>query len=290
MKTNTICQTLASVAIGSVLTLGASSASAANMTAVEAVNNFLLYATVNDTDIVNNGCSINWSTYVGHTKGACFVIEILKHGNGYATDYNANAQDFYHLWGHNSPTSAQLFDLVDTAPVVGTPVQEDDTYWRKVTSLGQVQANDVMVIDNYNGYAGHALVVRGPAQLMTSTYSPVWAGTLQYALPIADSTGSAHGCGSPQAQLTYPDTRCATGLQGVGTGYIRIYVDLLTGNIIGHTWSVAPTSSSGYYPNSTSSIGRPIRFGRFGKNTTGAPAPEEPPPPPPPPPPVGIDT
>ena len=262
------------------------------MTLVQAVNTFLLNNSVNDTDTLN-GCSINWTTGVGHTKGACFFVEIFKHGNGYANDYNwAQSTDIWKMWGKNSPASHDFFVMIDAAPAPGGPAPSPERYFRKITSVTSLQAGDVMSIDSRpapNTYAGHMLIVTGAAQLLPSqatqpgAVGPFWLGTIQWAIPIADSTTSKHGC-----NVNYPDSRwsgdCSSGSpinngEGAGTGFIRVYTDITTGQIIGHTWSVSNGDPSIYYYSQTR---RPFRFGRL---TSPLPVPQNPLPPPPPPPP-----
>jgi hypothetical protein len=281
MRTISTSLTLASVAICSAITFGAGTASAANITHVDAALDFIMNASVNDTDI-SNGCSINWATYEGHTKGACFFIEALKHGNGYTDDYTST--DINTLWGAGSPTSHQLYVKLDTSPGVGSSAPSPETYFRKITSIGNLQEGDIIIIDSQpapNTYAGHVLLARGPAALINPQINPKFSGTIQWAVPIADSTDSKHGCNP-----AYPDSRwfgdCTTGYgpgAGAGTGYIRIYTDILTGALLGYTWSVTSATSTSYYSPST----RPYRIGRL----TNLPPPAPPPPPPPPPPPVG---
>lgn len=274
MRTNSLSLALASVVACSVIMLGASSASAANMNHVTAANTFISNAVVNDTDIDDSGCSINWATYVGHTKGACLFIEVLKHGNNYAADYVST--DIKAMWGSSSPTSAQLYAKISASPPVGGTAPSPETYFRQVTSIGSIQSGDVMVINSTSSYAGHTMIVRGAASLISTQLNPKWSGTLQWAVPIIDSTDSKHGCNP-----SYPDSRwygdCNNGYQtgtGAGYGYVRIYTDLLTGQLLGYTWSVTSADSSTYYSPST----RPYKIARL----TNLPAPIPPPPPPPP--------
>jgi hypothetical protein len=104
---------------------------------------------------------------------------------------------------------------------------------------------------------------------------PRYSGTKQYAVPIIDSTNSSHGCNT-----AYPDSRwtgtCTGGYggSGIGTGYIRVYTDSMTGILLGYTWSVTASTTSYYSPST-----RPYRVGRLFK--LPAPLPTEDPPPPP---------
>ena len=278
MNKNTLRLTLASVAACSVITLGSSPASAYDEH-VDAAEEFIFNATVNDTD-TTNGCWINWTdsnSLIGHTKGACYFTELLKGGFGYA------AADIKALWGTPGQlgfaiNSQLFFNKINSSPVVGAPAPATETYFRRITNITGVHRGDVIAIGETSTYAGHVMIVRGDpiAMIGANALPPFYSGTIQWAVPITDSTTAEHG-----ASGTYKDSRC-TGTcvgsafdAGAGLAYIRIYTDLLTSNLLGYTWSA--TSNSPYLSPST----RPYRIGRL----VNLPAALPPPPPPPPPPP-----
>jgi hypothetical protein len=168
------------------------------------------------------------------------------------------------------------FDLIDASPTVGSLAPDPETYFRRVTSVTAIQRGDIMAIGATDTYAGHTLIVTGPPTEISPQVMPIYSGTKQWALPIADSTNTAHGCNP-----AYPDTRwrgqCIGGymVAGAGTGYIRLYTDALTGVALGYTWSVTSSSSSYYAPSN-----RPYRIGRPFKLPDPIQDPVPPPPPP----------
>ncbi|WP_437579945.1 hypothetical protein [Sorangium sp. So ce887] len=174
--------------------------------------------------------------------------------------YGVSGQDINNLWNSTSPTSLKYYDEF----VLGT-------HATSITNATSIAAGDVLVIGRgtTGSYGGHTVIVTGAALELNTVanpaLNPIKASTRQWALPIADSTSTTHGC-NPD----YPDSRwtgtCAGGTftPGLGTAYMRIYSDLsgnlsgLTGSLSGqgHSWSV--TSGATVYEAST----RPYVIGR----------------------------
>ena len=240
---------------GSALMLGSATASAQDHT--DAALDFIARATPNEW---GDGCSINWEVEGGFasgtTKSACFFNLSLKRAEGYAD------RDLRAMWGFPSPTSAVLFDFVDTSPPVGSLAPAVETYFRKITQAtgpSGIQKGDILVMDATSAYAGHTVIVTGPPSLIEPAIMPVYSGTKQYAVPIADSTEDSHGCNA-----SYPDSRwggtCTGGYMdpGADTGFLRVYTDSLSGVLLGFTWSVTSSLASYYSPTA-----RPYRVGRL---------------------------
>ncbi|WP_437683826.1 hypothetical protein [Sorangium sp. So ce131] len=263
---------VASLAAASLITLGSASASAKDHAdfAVEFVEN-----TTADNNEWGLPCSIDWEGYRATTKAACFFTLMLQKSMNY-TD-----RDTYKIWGSSSPTSAMYFDWINRSPVVGAPPSpEGEYYFRRVTRVADIQKGDVFAVGEVRvgstvTYAGHTMIITGEPTEIYPQINPRYADTRQFAVPIADSTNSSHGCNA-----SYPDSRwsgsCTTGVMagGAGTGYIRIYTYASTGMLLGFTWSVTSSTSSYYSPTA-----RPYRIGRLWK----LPEPEStdlPPPPP----------
>ncbi|WP_437301902.1 hypothetical protein [Sorangium sp. So ce388] len=277
---------VASLAAASLITLGSASASAKDHAdwALE-----FLDKTIADNNTWGNdpACYINWETapapaedgsfvpgegmpaWSAMTKGACFFTLTLQKSMGYTQD------DIKRLWRKNSPTSDQYFDVINASPAVGAAPPGIETYFRRVTRAIDVQKGDVLVVGATATYAGHTVVITGTPTEILPQINPRYSGTKQYAVPIADSTETAHGCNE-----SYPDSRwsgpCTGGYMtsGAGTGYMRVYTDSLTGILLGYTWSVTSSTTSYYSPST-----RPFRIGRLFK--LPAPLPTDPPPPPP---------
>ncbi|WP_437490151.1 hypothetical protein WME75_12965 [Sorangium sp. So ce1014] len=175
--------------------------------------------------------------------------------------------DIFNLWGKNSPSSLDYYAKF----VAGTNVTQ-------ITNASSIAAGDVLVVGRgtTGSYSGHTVIITDVAlelnTMANPALNPKYTNTKQWALPIADSTNSVHGCNA-----TYPDSRwtgtCAGGTftPGTGTAFMRIYSDLsgnlsgLSGTLVGgsgtltgqgHTWSV--TSGAPVYEPTT----RPYVIGR----------------------------
>ncbi|WP_437970430.1 hypothetical protein WMF04_14560 [Sorangium sp. So ce260] len=177
--------------------------------------------------------------------------------------YGVGDADINNLWGSNSPSSLIYYSNF----AAGNNVTQ-------VTNANNILPGDVLVIGlgTTGSYSGHTLIITDvPLGLGAPTnpaLNPLKPSTKQWALPIADTTNSVHGCNAK-----YPDSRwtgtCTSGTftPGMGTGYMRLYSDL-SGNLSGltvasnglngqgHSWSV--TSGATVYDAST----RPYVIGR----------------------------
>ncbi|WP_438029150.1 hypothetical protein [Sorangium sp. So ce233] len=180
-------------------------------------------------------------------SGAVFLTAVQKEAFGYTST------DIAVLWGSTSPNSSQYFDNFFAA----------QPHFEEITTIGDVDEGDVLILDATMTYSGHTAIVTGPATLLASALNPIVADTQQWALPIADSTSSKHGCSA-----SYPDSRCVGGVftPGEGTAFMRIYTDM-SGVPVGHTWSVSAASASNYFPISGTVPGagaaRPFKIGRL---------------------------
>ncbi|XXX80633.1 hypothetical protein WMF30_17910 [Sorangium sp. So ce134] len=203
--------------------------------------------------IIDGTISLDPDTTVG--VGASFFTLTQK------LIWGIDDADIFNLWGKNGPTSLEYYAKFSA----GTNVTQ-------ITNAGNIAAGDVLVIGRgtTGSYSGHTVIITGAAHQLGLTMTdpalnPKYANTKQWALPIADSTNSVHGCNA-----AYPDSRwtgtCASGTftAGPGTGFLRIYSDLsgnlsgLTGSLNGqgHSWSV--TSGGTVYQADT----RPYVIGR----------------------------
>ncbi|WP_437766965.1 hypothetical protein WMF27_21715 [Sorangium sp. So ce281] len=264
---------VASLAAASFITLASASASAkgAEDWALEFIEN----AESNEWG-TEPECFMNWDdpdqskAWTGMTKAACFFTLSLQKAMGYSS------LDMYSMWGKNSPTSDYYFDIINVSPKVGANPSGFETYFRLVERAADIQKGDVFSIGATGTFAGHTMIVTGAPEKITPQINPRYSRTEQFAVPIADSTSSSHGCSEGQ----YKDSRwsgpCTGGYMtpGAGTGYVRVYADSFSGVLLGFTWSVTSSQSSYYSPTT-----RPYRIGRLAKLPD--PLPTEPPPPPP---------
>lgn len=271
MTRRTTSLAIASLAVGSLIMLGATSASAQDH--VDVGLGFINAAGPGTGNDWATPCEIDWAAHTGKTKAACFFTLSLMKAQGYLE------RDIYGMWASTGPTSDKYFDLIDSSPALGSPAPEPETYFRRITTATAIARGDVIAVGATTTtpiYAGHTMVVTGPAQEIMPQVMPRYSGTKQYAVPIMDSTNTSHGCNT-----AYPDNRwigdCSTGRMdpGAGTAYIRVYTDALTGILLGYTWSVTASSSSYYSPST-----RPYRVGRLFKLPDPIEDPVDPPPPP----------
>ncbi|MGK3981881.1 hypothetical protein WME99_02535 [Sorangium sp. So ce136] len=170
------------------------------------------------------------------SSGAVLFTAVQKEAFGYTST------DIAVLWGSTSPNSAQYY----TNFFAGNHVT-------KISTATGIAAGDVLVIGAAGTYTGHTAIVTGAATQLSPALNPVFANTKQWAVPIADSTTTTHGC-----SVSYPDSRCVGGTftAGEGTAYMRLYSDL-SDNLKGYSWSV--TSGATYYWPET----RPYVIGRL---------------------------
>jgi hypothetical protein len=170
-------------------------------------------------------------------NGASFVTNALEDAWGYTQD------EFYFMWESDFPTSPTYYNAI---------VNKD--YFNHITNVANIAPGQLFAINSAaatettGAYAGHTMViVEAPTQL-TIPLKPIIAGTLQYAVKIADATNVIHG-----VNAKYPDSRAGTTNKN-GTGYVRIYVKndpgttahgSLTG--LGYTWSVTSTENMENY-------------------------------------------
>lgn len=263
---------LASLTAGSLIILGAATAQAQDHT--DWALDFITNSGPNNE--WGSPCQIDWSVPSGVTKGACFFALTLMQAQGYTEE------DIDALWGARSPSSDTLYQLIyNSLPIGSTATPTTETYFRRVSRAIDIEKGDILSIGATGTYSGHTMIITGAAiDISSQGIMPRYSGTKQYALPIADSTNTSHGCNA-----AYPDSRwrgpCTGGYvdPGAGTAYLRVYTDSLTGILLGFTWSVTASTSSYYSPST-----RPYRIGRLFKLPDDpAPTPDTPEDPPPPP-------
>lgn len=304
MSRRTTSLAVASLAAASLITLGSASASAKDHAdwALEFLDHTEPEKNLSGTD----PCYMNWESepdpsldgslvpgegmgaWASMTKGACLFTLTLQKSMGYTRN------DIKRHWQKYSPTSEEYFDKINASPALGAPPPARETFFRRVTRAVDIEKGDILVIDKKveidpvtgmpvidpvtgmpKGYAGHTVIITGAPKEILVQVNPRYSGTKQYAVPIVDSTETAHGCNE-----AYKDSRwsgdCSDGSMtpGIGKGFIRVYTDSLTGILLGYTWSVTSSMTSYYSPSN-----RPYRIGRPFKLM--APLPTEPPPPPP---------
>ncbi|CAN92787.1 putative secreted protein [Sorangium cellulosum So ce56] len=169
-----------------------------------------------------------------------------------------DAANMSYYWGSTSPSSEKYY----------TEFTKPGAIVSLISNISNVAAGDVLVINKtvasgvQTAYGGHTVIVTGPAQQLTTALNPIYSGTVQWALPIADSTSSVHGCSTIWRDSRWTNT-CSDFVAGPGTGYMRIYTDT-SGVPVGHTWSVTSVSAGNYFPISSTTVpARPFVIGRL---------------------------
>jgi hypothetical protein len=185
--------------------------------------------------------------------GAVFFTEIQKQefwsDPDPAVDAVNDANNIAFYWGSTSPSSEKYYTEF-TKP--------GSTLISLVSNAGSIAAGDVLVVNKTSSYGGHTMIATGPAVQLTTALTPTAPNTLQWALPIADSTTSVHGCSNIYKDSRWSGT-CTNFTSGPGTGYIRLYTDL-SGNLVGHSWSVTSGSTAYWF---TGTGARPFVVGRL---------------------------
>jgi len=186
-------------------------------------------------------------------NGGSFVTKAVKDA------YDLTSTEFKFLWTVSTLSAGGWYTAITT-----------NDYFTPVTNISQVGADQVFAINAVASpaYVGHAVVIIGAPVEITEgqsnyLYEPFLFDTnpsdgingwRQYAIPIADSTGSTHG-----HDVDFPDDRWDPATNTFagnipGTAYMRLYADQVTGAITAYSWSV---ESADVYDQAT----RPFAIG-----------------------------
>lgn len=187
---------------------------------------------------------IDANVWTGH--GAPFFTAALR------SAYELSSIDVASLWGSSNPSSPVYYDHILAQNHFTHITTLDDADGDLIAD--NIEPGDLLSIDAVTGYNGHSVVILSAPERLPGTMNPVIAGTRQWAVEIADSTSTGHGCSS-----VFPDSRgCGAGfVAGPGTGYMRLYTDVATGALLGYTWGITSCSTCYYAPAT-----RPYAIGR----------------------------
>jgi hypothetical protein len=200
------------------------------------------------------GREISWkgSNGLAHstnrTKCASLVTQLLE---------KAYDPDFVGWFGCTSPHAAAYHDAIEV---------EDG--FDLIESIFDIQPGDIVAIryddagcsqltcGTFTGCttSGHVAIVAA-APTLRSPVSPLVGGTVQYALPIIDSSSTYHGV----TDTRYKSDALGADDKGVGRGTMRLYVDSADPErpIVGYSWS--NVAGSLFYPHSK----RDLVIGRY---------------------------
>ncbi|GAA2682272.1 hypothetical protein GCM10010412_067460 [Nonomuraea recticatena] len=195
------------------------------------------------------------SSYYNRSKCASFVTTELKKASPTITGQYLE-DDF----GSQSPTSAQYHDTFVSGAsrfiTSSNPALDQVTEIRAGTIIA-IKYNDVG--SGSGDPTGHMMIAAGTP---VSYNRDANDSTIEWAVPVIDSTQKPHGVASSLSGSLYhdfPDTRSVgtTEYDGVGRGWIFIRTDAAN-HPQGHWWGVNEHVVDGFH----SVADRPIAFGR----------------------------
>src|SRR5262249_39615719 len=154
--------------------------------------------------------------YESHTDCSGFVDALL------AYSYGIDKDAFRAIFGSGRPTAARYHDAI-----------VDQKSFQRIEHVQDLLPGDFLAVKYFarKDNTGHVMLVVGrPSRLATK--EPTIADTMQWEVPVIDSSESGHGP---------TDTRHKRGADGkdhdgLGEGVLRIYSDA-TGSVAGFTWS-----------------------------------------------------
>ena len=176
------------------------------------------------------------------TKCGSFVGKLLR--NAYT---NVTSTVLDNLTGSGSPNATQWYDAIsDNRSYTNTT----GTFTLHGTRLVNAMAEGDILASSYStasGATGHVMLV--------DTFEMVATGL--WLVRVIDSTEYVHG-----DDPDYPDTRYASGDEGIGAGFIFLYTD---GNhyLTGWTWSADKNSTIYQTTNAAAPNYRPMVIGRM---------------------------
>lgn len=197
------------------------------------------------------------TTYFNRSKCGSFVTKVIKRVLPGATD-----QYLADNFGSISPTAAQYHDTFTGGAEYFTTSANSG-----LDQLTEIGAGVIIAI-KYNSASsgtgdstGHVMIVAGDPVLYDRDGD---AATVEWAVPVVDTTSNPHGVAVTSASSPYQnfrDSRAAgsTEYPGVGRGWIFIRTDAAN-RPQGHWWGVNENLTTGYHGVAD----RPISFGWIG--------------------------
>ena len=160
--------------------------------------------------------------YESHTDCSGFVDALLTYS------YGIDKDGFRAIFGSGRPTAARYHDAI-----------VDQRSFQRVEHVQDLLPGDFLAVKYFSrkDNTGHVMLVAGRPMRMAAAKEPTVPGTMQWEVPVIDSSESGHG-------LT--DTRHKKGADGkdhdgLGGGVLRIYSDA-AGNVAGFAWSTQSVS------------------------------------------------
>ncbi len=197
------------------------------------------------------------TTYFNRSKCGSFVTKVIKRVLPGATD-----QYLADNFGSISPTAAQYHDTFTTGAEYFTTSANSN-----MDQLTEIGAGVIIAI-KYNEASsgtgdstGHVMIVAGTPVRYDRDGN---TSTVEWAVPVVDTTSNPHGVAVTSASSPYQNFRDSravgtTEYPGVGRGWIFIRTDAAN-RPQGHWWGANENTSTGYH----SVADRPISFGWIG--------------------------
>jgi hypothetical protein len=155
--------------------------------------------------------------YESHADCSGFVDALL------AYSYGIDKDAFRAIFGSGRPTAARYHDAI-----------VNQKGFQRVDHVQDVLPGDFLAVKYFarKDNTGHVMLVAGRPIRSLAAKEPVVLGTMQWEVPVIDSSESGHGS---------TDTRHKRGADGkdhdgLGEGVLRIYSDP-AGNVAGFSWS-----------------------------------------------------
>jgi hypothetical protein len=169
-----------------------------------------------------------------HTDCSGFMDALIRH-----TYPKFDADAFKKWFGKARPLADSYYDTIVAKKG-----------FAQISKIGDVQPGDIIAVKYPPGSdnTGHVMLVSGmPRQHAGS--APLVAGTIQWEVPIIDSSMSGHGKADTRRKAD------GTSRTGLGAGVLRLYSKM--GTVVGYSWSVLAASE--YHDGKT----RPLVIGRL---------------------------
>jgi hypothetical protein len=195
-----------------------------------------------DTSYQHRNLLVTWAgvggatKYESNTDCSGLVNAVIKQ------TYGLSDESLAEKLGERRPVAAGYYDRI-----------VEGKNFSRISRVQDLSESDLLVIKYENpapgDNTGHIMIVAGKPQRRDSS-RPLVEGTVQWAVPVIDSSESFHG---PEDSRRNPD---GTSREGIGRGTIRLYTSS-DGSIAGYTWS--ESTASEFYGKGS----RPIAAGRF---------------------------
>ncbi|HEY2760673.1 MAG TPA: hypothetical protein VGI75_08015 [Pirellulales bacterium] len=155
--------------------------------------------------------------YESHADCSGFVDALLEYSYGIDKDV------FRTTFGSGRPTAARYHDAII-----------DQKSFQRIEHVQNLLPGDFLAVKYFarKDDTGHVMLVAGRPLRLPEVKEPVIEGTMQWEVPVIDSSKSGHGT---------TDTRHKKGADGkdhdgVGEGILRVYSDA-AGDVAGFSWS-----------------------------------------------------